>query len=186
MWNKIYSLLLVVSIVVMSIVAYLTYSQLLSIGFAPSVIVSSFDTYSSAYWGFLGVSFVILLTFGNIILWKFRTSWTLWTSLAFFIVFTLLKSFWLGRELSDYETRYAIPHSSALITYFLGVLLCAAAAVVVFFNHFLVLRMRDKIHGSPAVIDSLNTPIMTEKTDSEEIPDKNDTEEKQIKDDRVK
>lgn len=60
MWNKIYSLLLAVSVVVMSVVAYLTYSQLLSIGFAPAVIVASFNAYASAYWGFLGVSFITL------------------------------------------------------------------------------------------------------------------------------
>jgi hypothetical protein len=186
MWNKIYLLLLAVSVVVMSVVAYLTYSQLMSIGFAPAVIVGSFNTYSSAYWGFLGVSFIILLTVGNIILWKFRTSWALWTSLGFFVIFVLLKSFWLGKELFDYETRSAVPHSSPFVTYFLGVLLCAAAAAAVFFNHFLVLRMRDKIHGEPAMIDSQNAAILTEKTESEEIFDKAVTDEKQIGDDRVK
>lgn len=185
MWNKIYSLLLVVSVVVMSVVAYLTYSQLQSIGFAPSVIVASFNTYSSAYWGFLGVSFIILLTISNIILWKFRTSWALWTSLAFFAVFVLLKSFWLGKELFDYETRSAVSHSSPFVTYFLGVLLCAATAAAVFFNHFLVLRMRDKIYGEPALIDNSPTPILTGKTESEEIFNKAVTKEEQIEDERM-
>lgn len=185
MWNKIYSLLLAVSIVVMGVVAYLTYSQLQSFGFAPAIIVGSFNTYSSAYWGFLGVSFIVLLTIGNIILWKFRTSWALWTSLAFFVVFVLLKSFWLGKELFDYETRNALTHSSPFITYFLGVLLCAAAAAAIFFNHFLVLRMRDKIYGEPVSIDNQSTTDLSEKSESEEVFDKNVAEEEQIGSDRI-
>ena len=166
MWNKIYSLLLVVSIVVVSAAAYLAYSQLQSIGFAPAQIIASYDTYSSAYWGFLGVSFAVLVTVGNIILWKFRTAWALWTSLAFFVVFVLLKSFWLGSKLLDYETNNNLPHSSPFISYFAGVLLCAAAAAIIFFNHFLVLRMRDKIYGEPAAIDNQSAPILNDKTES--------------------
>lgn len=166
MWNKIYSLLLAVSIVVVGVVAYLAYKQLQSIGFAPAQIVASFDTYSSAYWGFLGVSFAVLLAVGNVILWKSRTAWALWTSLAFFVVFVLLRSFWLGRVLFDYETVNGLQHSSPFISYFAGVLLCAAAAAVVYFNHFLVLRMRDKIYSAPAAIDNQTTPISTAMTDS--------------------
>lgn len=166
MWNKIYSLLLVVSIVIVGAVAYLAYSQLQSFGFAPAQIVASFDTYSSAYWGFLGICFVILLTVGNIILWKFRTAWALWTSLAFFVVFVLLKSFWLGRVLFDYETANGLTHSSPFISYFAGVLLCAAAAAAVYFNHFLVLRMRGKIYGEPTAIDGSTMPILTDTTES--------------------
>ena len=166
MWNKIYSILLAVSLVVMGAVAYLTYSQLESKGFDPRVIVASFNSYSSAYWGFLGVSFIVLLTVGNVILWKFRTAWALWTSLAFFAVFVLLKSFWLGSKLFDYETNTGLPHSSPFVSYFAGVLLCAAAAAVVFFNHFLVLRMRDKIYGEPVAIDNQSAPILNDKTES--------------------
>lgn len=167
MWNKIYSLLLVVSIVVMGAIAYLAYSQLQSIGFAPAQIVATFNSYSSAYWGFLVVCFAVLLTVGNIILWKTRTAWALWTSLAFFVVFVLLKSFGLGRVLFDYETSKGLTHSSPFISYFAGVLLCAAAAAVVYFNHFLVLRMRDKIYGEPATLDTQTATILNEKKESD-------------------
>ena len=166
MWNKIYTFLLTVSFVVMGAVAYFTYSQLQSIGFAPRVIIASFDSYSSAYWGFLGVSFAVLLAVGNVILWKFRVSWALWTSLVFFVSFVLLKSFWLDRELFDYETRNAMPHNSPIVSYFAGVLLCAAAAVAVFFNHFLVLRMRNKIYEEPTAIDNQSTPVLNDESES--------------------
>ncbi|HEX8637647.1 MAG TPA: hypothetical protein VF692_06270 [Pyrinomonadaceae bacterium] len=185
MWNKIYLILLVVSIVVMGAVAYLAYSQLQSIGFAPAQIVASFNTYSSAYWGFLGVSFAVLLTVGNIILWKLRTAWALWTSLAFFAVFVLIKSFWLGKELLDYETRSAVPHSSPIISYFAGVLLCAAAAATVYFNHFLVLRMRDKIYGEPASIDTQVSPNSNEKSESSASIGTSSTVEQQANNNKV-
>ncbi|MCA1640244.1 MAG: hypothetical protein LC768_18300 [Acidobacteria bacterium] len=125
MWNKIYSLLLVVSIVVMCAVTYLAYSQLQSTGFAPTQIVASFNPYSNAYWGFLVVSFLILLAVGNVILWLIRNSWALWTSLAFFAVFALLKSFWLDKVLFDYETANSLPSNSTFVSYFVGVLMCA-------------------------------------------------------------
>jgi hypothetical protein len=179
MWNKIYSLLLVVSIVVMGAVAYLAYSQLQSIGFAPAQIVASFNTYSSAYWGFLGVCFAVLLTVGNIILWKFRSAWALWTSLAFFVFFVLLKSFWLGRVLFDYETAEGLTHSSPFISYFAGVLLCAAAVAAVYFNHVLVLRMRDKIYSPSGSIDNQTEPNLNEKTESDTSTETTFTDEKQ-------
>jgi hypothetical protein len=166
MWNKIYPLLLVVSVVVMGVVAYLAYSQLQGIGFAPAKIVASFDTYASAYWGFLAISFLVLLAVGNVILWLFRNSWALWTSLAFFVVFALLKSFWLDKVLFDYEVANSLPASSTFSSYFVAILMCAAVAAIVFFNHFLALRMRDKIHGEPALIDNQAEPILTEKTET--------------------
>lgn len=170
MWNKIYPLLLAASVVVMCAVAYLAYSQLQSIGFAPAKIVASFDTYAGAYWGFLVVSFLVLLAVGNVILWMFRNSWALWTSLAFFAVFALLKSFWLDKALFDYETANSLAASPTFFSNIVVILMCAAVAAAVFFNHFLVLRMRDKIHGVPASIDGQSEPLLTEKKESMETP----------------
>ncbi len=167
MWNKIYPLLLVASVVVMCAVAYFAHSQLQSVGFAPAKIAAAFNNYSNTYWALLAISFLILLVIGNVILWLFRNSWALWTSLAFFAVFALLKSFWLDRMLFDYETANSLAANPTFGSYFVGVLLCAAVAAVVFFNHFLVLRMRDKIHGEPALIDGQAVePILTEKKES--------------------
>jgi len=170
MWNKIYPLLLVVSVIIMGAVAYLAYSQLQGIGFAPAKIVASFDTYSSAYWGFLVILFLVLLAVGNVILWLFRNSWALWTSLAFFIVFALLKSFWLDKVLFDYEVANSLPASSTFFSYFVVILMCAAVAAVVFFNHFLVLRMRDKIHGEPTLTGNQTESVLIEKTETVETP----------------
>jgi len=186
MWNKIYTLLLVVSVIVISIVAYLAYSQLQSIGFAPARIAASFDTYANAYWGFLGISFLVLLAVGNVILWLFRRSWALWTSFAFFVVFTLLKSFWLDSVLFDYETTNSLPPSSTFISYFVGVLMCAAVAAVVFFNQFLVMRMRDKTYGGePTLTTNQNDPLLTEKKESTESIEPLIIEERRTPDDKT-
>lgn len=170
MWNKIYFLLLAASIVVMIAIAYLAFSQLQSIGFAPVEIAASFGTYAGSYWGFLAISFLILLTVGNVILWLYRASWALWASLAFFAVFTLLKSFWLDKSLFDYEARNSLPADTTFASYFVGVLLCAAVGAGVFFNHFLVLRMRDKIYGERALNNNQDEQILTEKAESAETP----------------
>jgi hypothetical protein len=114
-----------------------------------------------------------LLAVGNVILWLFRQSWALWSSFAFFAVFTLLKSFWLDSVLFNYESTNSLPPSSTFISYFVGVLMCGAVATVVFFNQFLVMRMRDKMHGEPTLIKNQTEPLLTEKkesTESIEIP----------------
>ena len=187
MWNKIYPLLLAASVVVMGAVAYLTYSQLQSVGFAPAKIVADFNNYSNSYWGILAVSFLILLIVGNVILWLFRNSWALWSSLAFFAVFALLKSFWLDKALFDYETANSLAANPTFSSYFVGVLMGAAVAAVIFFNHFLVLRMRDKIHGEPALIDGQTTePILTEKQESIKAIETPVSQEQRTRDEEIK
>lgn len=170
MWNKIYSLLLGASVVVMIAIAYLAFSQLQSIGFAPAKIAASFENYAGSYWGFLAILFLILLAVGNVILWLYRASWALWTSFAFFAVFTLLKSFWLDKSLFDYEVRNSLPADATFASYFISVLLCAAVAAAVFFNHFLVLRMRDKTYGKRALSNNQDKRVLTEKAEVPETP----------------
>ena len=185
MWNKIYSLLLIVSVVVISIIAFLDYFNLQSKGFSTATIAASYDSYANTYWVFLGISFLVLLAVGNVILWLFRNSWALWASFAYFVVFTLIKSFLLDSLLFAYEVEKSLPQSSKFASYVVGVLICGAVGAVVFFNQFLVMRMRDKIHGEPTLIKEQNEMLLTEKNDSTESTTPQVGEESRTTDDRT-
>lgn len=151
MWNKVYFLALAVAAVVMGVLAYLAFSQLQGIGFSPTQIAENFRHYESLYQQFLWMSSVILLILANVVLWQMRQAWALWTTLIFFAVFVLLDTWWLGSLYSNYkQTNLAAPDSFSF-SGIVGAILCVAAAVVVFFNQFIILRMRDRIHGVPPV-----------------------------------
>lgn len=151
MWNKVYFLALAVAAVVMGVLAYLAFNELQKIGFAPATIAGNFLYYESMYHQFLWMSSVLLLIVANVVLWQMRQARALWTTLVFFAVFVMLDTWWLGGLYSNYkQTNLAAPDSFSF-SGIVGAILCVAAALIIFFNHFIVLRMRDRINGVPAV-----------------------------------
>lgn len=147
MWNKIFIVIFAVAVLAMLALTYLSYSQLKHIGFAPRDLVEGFKFYADVYWKFLWVSSLIILILSNVLLWLSRKSWALWSSFVFFAVFVVVQTWWLGRLLNDYEAANRLEVSPSYTQYFLGALLCIIALVIVFFNQFLILRMRERMHG---------------------------------------
>ncbi|MGI8495483.1 MAG: hypothetical protein ACR2L1_09265 [Pyrinomonadaceae bacterium] len=149
MLNKIYFLALTIAAVIMIVLSYLAYNQIQAIGFSPATIAGNFHYYESLYQQFLWISSLILLILGNVLLWQTRRSRALWATLLYFVVFVLLDSWWLGSLGFDYEQRYKLTVDSFSFSGILGAGLCIVAALIIFFDHFIVLRMRDRIHGAP-------------------------------------
>ena len=148
MLNKIFLGLLAASIIGILSLTYLSYWWLNSIT-NPADVVANYNFYSNIYWSFLWISSLILLIAGNIILWKTRRSWAIWTAFGYFTIFILLKTWWLGEMYHNYLKQNSSGDNGFSFGGIFAVLLCVIVAVGVFFNQFLVLRMRDRVHGNP-------------------------------------
>lgn len=157
MLKKIFPLALAVASLVMIFLAYTAHSKLNSIGFAPATVAESYLVYQNYYQQFLVLSSLILLILANVLLWKERRAWALWATLAYFSVFILIQGWWLDAQFLTYKKQNNLWQGEFSLSGFVSALFCVAAAVGIFFDQFLVLRMRDRIHGQPAAAEAIET-----------------------------
>src|SRR5215213_1435539 len=147
MWTKIYLILFAVALLTMSVLTYLSYAQLQSIGFAPKDIAENFLSYAGTYWTGFWIFSLALLILANVVLWLNRRAWALWLTLLFFSIFVLIRTWWLNELYVNYAKQNNLAAESIPAYGIFGVLFCIVFAVGIFFNQFLVLRMRDRVHG---------------------------------------
>ncbi|HEX8733816.1 MAG TPA: hypothetical protein VF721_00705 [Pyrinomonadaceae bacterium] len=163
MWTKIYLIFFAVAFLTMGVLTYLSYAQLQSIGFAPSIIAGNFLSYAGTYWTVFWIFSLALLILANVVLWLNRRAWALWLTLLFFSIFVLLRTWWLNEVYVNYTKQNNLTAETLFGFGILGVLLCIIAAVGIFFNQFLVLRMRDRIHSvDKTAIAEINEPEIAE------------------------
>ena len=108
---------------------------------------------------------MILLILANVVLWQTRKAWALWTTLLYFVIFIVLHTFWLNKSFIAYQKDNGLLTSSISLTPFIGVGLCLAAAAVVFFNQFLVLRMHEKMFPPAQPVEDLPEDAEEEKAE---------------------
>ena len=147
MWNKIYTIALAVSAVIMSLLTFYSYNILDGRGFAPQTIEQNYEEYSGMARLFLWLSSIILLVLANVLFWRLQQSWALWATFLYFAVFTVVQTFFLDDAFSTYKAANNLSLSQLSITPFLGVLLCVLGAVIVFFDQFLISRLHKKMYG---------------------------------------
>ncbi len=159
MWNKIYLIALAVFIFSMAFLSYYSWSWLQSIG-APQNVVLSYDYWSNLSWSFLWVSAVILLIIANVLLWTTRRAWALWTTMLYFAFFVIVRYFWLDQTFFQYKKDANLWQGEFSVAPLFGVILCLVAAVIVFFNQFLIKRLQSKMNPpvEPAFSDSIANP----------------------------
>lgn len=145
MFTKIYLALLGISLLVILTLTFLCYSQLQSIGFAPTQIVENFESYDGFYKTVLWISSIALLILANIILWTSQRSWALWITFVYFAAFILLDMWWLGDLLFSYKKQNNLLSGSFQFGGFFAALLVVIVGIGVFFNQFIVLRLHDKM-----------------------------------------
>lgn len=143
MLSKIYIIILVVAILITGVLTFYASSWLGSIG-SPESIVENHNFYSNLTWTSLWLSSIVLLAIANAILWQTRKLWAMWTSFAFFAFFVILHTFWLSPAFSRFQYDNNLREGSISFTPFLGLIVCLLAAIIVFFNQFIVLRMHEK------------------------------------------
>ena len=144
MWNKVYLGLLAASTLLLGILMYLSYGWLKSIG-APLTVIEKYNYYSNINWLFLWISTLVLLLMGNVVLWKMRKSWALWTTLLYFVFFVVLQTFWLEQSFFHFKQENISGTNGFSFSPFFGIALIVLAAIIVFFNQFLVKRLYDKM-----------------------------------------
>jgi len=161
MWNKIYSAVLAAAILAMSILLYLPYSWLQSVT-APKDVVVQYDFYSNISWIFLLISSLILLIVGNVVLWKTRRSWAMWTTLLYFAVFMVAYTFWLEQIFFQFQRQNNITTEVISFSPIFGIVLVVLAAIIVFFDQYLVKRLLDKTYPPLQTAESLPVEVPTD------------------------
>jgi hypothetical protein len=145
MWNKIYLIALAVFLCLMAFLTFYSWSWLGSIG-SPSAVVENYNYYSGLTWTFLWISSLILLILGNVLLWKAGRAWALWTTLFYFAAFVIVRYFWLDRSFSQYKISANLEQDGFSVAPLFGALICAVAAIIIFFNQYLIKRLHDKMY----------------------------------------
>jgi hypothetical protein len=168
MWNKIYLIALAVLFLPMVFLTFYSWSWLQSID-APQTVIENYNYYSNISWTFLWLSTAILLILANVLLWKTRKAWALWTTFLYFAFFILIRDFWLDVKFTEYWNTHFASQSRLSVTAFIAVILCVIAATIAFFDQFLVNRLRDKMHGEPTLIKNQAEPLLTEEKESTEL-----------------
>lgn len=146
MWNKIYLVLLALAILTMCAFAYICNSWLGSIG-NPVDAAKNFESYTSLYWNVLWISSALLLILANVLLWTNRKAWAMWATFLFFAVFVLLQTFWLENGYVVFQNKNNMTDKTFSAFGIVGAILCLGVGVGIFFNQFIVLRLRDKMFG---------------------------------------
>jgi hypothetical protein len=168
MINKIFLALLGVAVLMMVVLTFLALSQLKSIGFPPVQIVQNFAGYESLHWTLLWISAIVLLILGNVILWTNQKEWALWSSFLFFAVFIMVNTWWLTESVANYQKANSLDTGGILSKNgIFGVVLAIVGGVAVFFDQFIVLRLRDKMYQKP-VEEAETKPDETEAEKSDE------------------
>jgi len=153
MWNKIYSIILAAAVLAAGVLIYFPYSWLQS-KTNPADVQASYLFYSNLSWTFLLISSLILLIAANVVLWKTRRSWAMWVSLLYFAVFTIAQKFWLDGAFFNFQQANRLTESVLSFGALFGAVLIVLAAIIVFFNQYLVKRMHDKMY--PAVAPTID------------------------------
>lgn len=167
MWTKIYLIVLTVAVLPLMFLYYYSSSWLKSIG-APAAAVEGFGFYSDFAWNYLWIAFLGLLIIANILLWKTRKAWALWTTLAYFTVFVTARYFWLDTQLSSFKRSNGFEDSGVTLGIFMGVIYIFLCAVMIYFNQFILLRLSEKMHPPPESYDPLDVKS-SEDSENEEI-----------------
>jgi hypothetical protein len=81
-----------------------------------------------------------------------RKSWALWTTFLYFVFFIVLQTFWLERSFFQFKQK-TLSSGEFLFSPFFGIALIVLAAIVVFFNQFLLKRLSDKMFPSEQPIE---------------------------------
>jgi multisubunit Na+/H+ antiporter MnhB subunit len=164
MWNKIYLIGLAATVLTMGILLYFPYGWLQS-KTNPRDVQANYLFYSNISWTFLLISSLILLIAGNVLLWKTRRSWATWASFLYFAIFTIAHKFWLDQAFFSYQKTNYLTESIFTFGALSGAVLIVLAAVIVFFNQYLVKRLHDKMYPAAPPIESLPEESVSDNKD---------------------
>lgn len=153
MLSKIYLGLLAFSVLIVGFFTYYSWSWLRSIG-VPAAAVEGFVYNSETAWYVLWTTFALLLIVGNGILWSSKSSWAVWMSFVYFAVFVLVRYFWLDAAALNFRKSAGLVEGTFSLGPLLGVIIVAAAAAIVFLDHFVVVRLNQRMFPDTKTVET--------------------------------
>ncbi len=145
MFSKLYLAVLAISVALSAFLVFYAWSWLGSID-SPAAVAAGYSFHASNAMIVLAVSAVLLLLLGNVILWTTRNAWAMWGTLIYFAIFALAKFFWLDMAFAQFEKANALAASGFSAGPVIAVGLIVAAAVIVFLDQFMVVRLLAKMY----------------------------------------
>ena len=146
MWNRVFVALIIIASVVTGFLIYYAGSWLQSIG-SPRDAFEGFVYYSSIPQAVLWASIVVLLIVANVVLWTSGRSWALWMTLLFVAVFVFARYAWLDYAGFGFAGQYGFDGDQLRWGFMTSLLTTAAAAGVIYFDVFLVGRLRRRLEN---------------------------------------
>ncbi len=166
MWSKIYLVILAVAIIVMAFFTFYSWSWLQSIGL-PSAAVAGYEYHAALAWPALWLPTIALLVLGNAVLWTTGRAWAMWVTFIYFSAFAVVRYFWLDQAFFQFRKTNGLFDGSFSIAPLMAVVLVVIMAAIVFFDQFIVLRLRAKTYPAAPQDDSPLEP----KDEEEKAPD---------------
>lgn len=74
----------------------------------------------------------------------------MWATFVYFAVFVVIRSFGLERSFFQFKQTSGLAESSFTLAPLVGVVICIAAAVIVYGNQFAVVRLSENMHPTKA------------------------------------
>lgn len=152
MWSKIYLVILAVACLVMAFFTFYSWSWLQSIGL-PAAAVAGYEYHSGLAWPALWILTIALLVMGNAILWASGRAWAMWVTFIYFSAFAVIRYFWLDQAFFQFKKTNGLFDGSFSIAPLMAVILVVLMAAIVFFDQFIVLRLRAKTYPVAAAQD---------------------------------
>ena len=149
MWSKIYLVILAVAIIVMAFFTFYSLSWLQSIGL-PAAAVAGYEYHAGLAWPALWIATIALLVLGNAILWASGRAWAMWVTFIYFSAFAVIRYFWLDQTYFQFKKTNGLFDGSFSIAPLMAVILVVLMAAIVFFDQFIVLRLRAKTDPAAA------------------------------------
>jgi hypothetical protein len=157
MWSKAYLIVLAVAVTVTTFLTYYLVSWLWSIGDPAAALNAFYDQYGFSWLVFFLFT-TALLILGHAVLWVSGRAWAIWTTLIYFLVFTLVYGFWIANQQDNFlREHFQASTVGPGLGYVLTVILCLVAGVVAFGSFFLNVWLRGKTYppvpdGEPSTI----------------------------------
>ncbi len=156
MLSKIYLGILVLSLIVMSFFVFYSWSWLQSIGL-PATAAAGYEYHAGLAWPLLWITTIGLLTLGNAVLWVTNRSWAMWVTLVYFAAMIVIRLFWLEQSYFAFRKANNLSDGSFALGPFVAVILIVVVAAIVFFDQFIIVRLRQKMY--PPVEEVVTEPI---------------------------
>ena len=161
MLSKIYLAILVLSLVAMGFFVFYSWSWLQSIGL-PAAASQGYEYHAGLAWPLLWITTIALLGLANAILWATNRSWAMWVTFVYFTAMVVLRFFWLEQAYFAFRKTNNLFDGSFALGPFVAVIMIVVMAAIVFFDQFIIVRLRQKMYAP--VQD-----IVTETAESEPV-----------------